>query len=792
MKDQGGHTGLLDLPARTIEKETKGFLDAYEIRNVKSLAWAVRTFTLDPTDGADMRHEKRGDIVSAMWELRRQHGDRCKGYGFIVDIDERTVAVPERWDLPSKVTVGDYFVTEDRAFVAKASEPEHQATIAGILREAVKKHFKDEGSQNLGALWQDYRGFYQMPHEVGNREFCFCRKFTVTPHFLNGHLLLHVVITTITLDGRTMDVYYRYGQVTRLAEMIEKKRENRTTRRGDKVGVRVWHDERTEFREEARALELTTPDDILEHAELSVARQAGLADGVVSCTPFSKPPENVPVNRVRLILGSQITEEEHRETIIEPEDRTDLMDEVRSFVDGMDAYGKQVKLAASPLDTNHFTVRCVLPPLVRVKGLEGRETIIPGPGAFTEESLRERARRRWIHVRRYGFLRTRPINPALAWPQENGKDGLKRMVSDVNYMLENRGLQHHFSGLLYQYPEDLRANIERGGFDALLAVLPEQSAERDRPYDTHEEIKRWVEVPSQCIQIENTLPPEWVAKRHREFRVKEPGLAKRIRSNYEVAVDNLFVKHGWLPFVSGEPFHYNVHVGLDVGGRNNDTAVAAIACGLADPDQGIAFRVQKIPIDVGQAEPIPTKSLLGGLRRLFEYVRTELEGDVDFESVLFIRDGAMLGRGDEWNERDAIVRLHAEFLGKGLVSGKSLWSVAEVHKRAEYWRIYSNGVTPKNPLVGYCLMNFGRPNQALVCTTGRPYLTQGTAKPVKVCVCDIAGKAVLENVIQDFVWEADMGFTKPDMGRGLPWILHVADAGALQLSRSYSISGITA
>jgi hypothetical protein len=26
----------------------------------------------------------------------------------------------------------------------------------------------------------------------------------------------------------------------------------------------------------------------------------------------------------------------------------------------------------------------------------------------------------------------------------------------------------------------------------------------------------------------------------------------------------------------------------------------------------------------------------------------------------------------------------------------------------------------------------------------------------------------------------------------LPWVLHVADAGALQISRSYKISGITA
>jgi hypothetical protein len=37
-----------------------------------------------------------------------------------------------------------------------------------------------------------------------------------------------------------------------------------------------------------------------------------------------------------------------------------------------------------------------------------------------------------------------------------------------------------------------------------------------------------------------------------------------------------------------------------------------------------------------------------------------------------------------------------------------------------------------------------------------------------------------------------MCFTKPDSGMSLPWVLHVADTGALQLARSYRISGITA
>ncbi len=95
-------------------------------------------------------------------------------------------------------------------------------------------------------------------------------------------------------------------------------------------------------------------------------------------------------------------------------------------------------------------------------------------------------------------------------------------------------------------------------------------------------------------------------------------------------------------------------------------------------------------------------------------------------------------------------------------------------------------------MVGQSILLFDEKNVALVCTTGTPYLSQGTASPLKVCTIDIHGHSSLEEVVQDFIWEADMCFTKPDSGMSLPWVLHVADTGALQWARSYQISGITA
>ena len=120
-----------------------------------------------------------------------------------------------------------------------------------------------------------------------------------------------------------------------------------------------------------------------------------------------------------------------------------------------------------------------------------------------------------------------------------------------------------------------------------------------------------------------------------------------------------------------------------------------------------------------------------------------------------------------------------------------MWTAVEVMKNAEEWRLLRGGNEVSNPLVGQCVFPFEDENTGIVCTTGLPYLPQGTAAPLKIGIVDIRGRARREEVVRDLVWEADMCFTKPDMGMSLPWVLHVADAGALQVSRAYKINGLT-
>lgn len=782
-------------PVESTKGDVEAFLDAYEVTNLDALEWEVTPYRLQKHGLETAKHEDRGSIVDAMWELRRQHGERCKGWGFIVAVDEQTVVVPARWVLPTDVTAANYYIKAGEPFAARASAPQHHSIVIGIMKEAVKKHFKDGSCGDLGFLWQDYNAFCQMPSEAGDGEACFCRRFTVLPVSLNGGIALHFIVSTTAIDALTMAWYYCNGEVRLLAEKILEKQRDKTTRTGEKPAIRLWYEERTAREGSARVLELVEPHEIVQHASLPVDKQRELAPKPVLCRRFRQVPEAIPRDSVRLVLDTQITGELHSETIMAPKERFRHIEQLRDFFHGFEVYGSRVDLETKPLPAERFNIDHVLPPPIRVKGPGGKAEIIEAPNTLHEDSLGRRSRRRAASIRRNGFLLDRPVNPILAWPETGDRSGLVRMQNDINRILEKRRVEYRFEAITYADAEDLKCKVEQDGYDTLLAVLPRQTDEGIAHCDMHEEIKRRIDIPSQCIHLRNTLPPKWITKPRQMLCEKDPKLDRRITNRYELCVDNLLVKHGWVPFVPAASFNYNVHIGLDVGGKSNNRVVACMAYGLSQPDRDLFFRVQEISVEIGKAEPVPTRSLFAGLRQLFDSVRSELKilgQEADFDTVLFIRDGAMLGCGNEWNERDAIESLWCEFADAGLVSQASVWSAAEILKRAERWRVFANDVAITNPLVGYSLLDFGGKDEALICTTGRPYLSQGTANPTKVRASSIRGPVVLRNVVRDIVWEADMGFTKPDMGRGLPWVLHVADTGALQLSRSYRISGITA
>lgn len=772
------------------------FLSCYEILNSDSFRWGVRLYKVR-IESDRQSHAERGDAKQAIWSLKKKHPHACKGYGFVVDLDEETVAVPSGWQLPSDVRENNHLITFDSEFTTDPKNRGHRTLIGGILREAIKKHFKDNRSDILGDWWQDFDRFCQMPDYSGESfDYYFCRKFGASAKVLIGdRWVIQPLISTTSVDGRTFSDYFRDGDVASLTEMIEAKQANRINRRNRATAVRVLRDESTEFVTKAEVMELDEPNLLNGIASLSRLDQASRAEETIKCRVFGRDPVDVPLRQLRLILDTQITQADHSETILEPLDRHRLAEVLREFLNGAKVQGVPLQLAELPIDATTLPGEVVQFPALRVHGRGDSEQVVNAPSPATRESLRTRGRQRTDAIKRFGYLQGHPINPLLAWPKRFGQDRARKMCEDLNQLMQSAGIDYRFAWTLYDTAEELGKYIADKGFDSAMVVLPEGWKKPHRHDSMHERIKQRIDVPSQCIQHDHTLPEAWVRRPpNQQLSEQDRKLERRVRQRYELCLWNLLAKLNWIPFAPLDPFHYNVHIGLDVGGRHNNHAMACLGYGFATPREGLIFRPEEIAIDVQKAEPIPTECLKRGLLQLIEQIHSELTTlgvKPNWERLLFFRDGRLLGDGDEWNELDAIRSILALLRERGWVSENAVWTAVEVMKAAEEWRIMSGSDGVSNPMVGQCLFPFPDPSTGLICTSGSPYLPQGTACPLKISIIDIAGKADRREVAQDLIWEADMCFTKPDIGLSLPWVLHVSDVGALQAARSYRITGIT-
>ena len=781
-------------------------LNAFELEFERHLS--VPVIMYEVTRVGDRVANPAENAVSAMWNHRRNNRDTARGSGSILGVSDTVVATSESWDLPSGVESGWNIQRKVRINVSSSSD--HTSVLLALLRDAIKQHFKSfttESTSNLGPLWKDYGDYCQMPDDDLGISVCFCRKFSVRPKVLSdGRLVVQIIVSTVTLDERPIAAHLERGNGDNIVDHVTTTLENYSTRNGDPAKVRAWWDQRERGGTGAKVVEIAEPDALVELAKSPREEQKLQSRVSIPCIEFPDKRLNLPLAELRFIKSSWGTGELHRHTILSPAERASLRQEVVDILDGFQVADVRTKVHSKPVAAERYKLLNVLPPSVRVRDEWGEPRIIKSASRLSADGLRRRSRHRAVAVGKHGFLRSSPLKPLLAWPshvlRHQGKpertdhELVDAMKATLNRRMEERQVSAHFESFVFTDVNELRQRVESGNYDAMLAVLPEPSRHVYQSDDTHELIKQAIGIPSQCIHWDNTVD-------RRVALQDESGLAdserKRLRQGiqkYDLCINNLLVKCGWLPYLPTEPFQFNVHVGIDVGGRNNDTVVVSLCHGLADPDGEVVFRVQRIPVDVKQPEPIPSQSLTAGLRSIFDFVRKELEASglpIGFEDVLFFRDGAILGRADQWNEMEGLTRLLQGLKDDSIVSGTGKWAVVEAHKRGVLWRVEAvRDGEHENPIVGQCVVGLEEADRALVSTTGQPYLTQGTADPTVVRLRVLCGEVDFSSALQDYLWEADLGFTKMDMGHALPWILRLADSGALNLSRSYKSDGIIA
>lgn len=715
----------------------------------------------------------------------------------MVDFSKDTVAVPANWQIPAGTESQGYRFVPSQDVAVSLDDPEHDLLVRGLLREAFKRAFKDASDSQLGPLWQHYNDFCQVPAVDTAENFLFCRKFGVDTVPLKGRRwCVQIRVSTQTVDGQTFADYFQMGEAERLAELIELKRKNRATRKNRPTDVAVLRMQTVlgDDTWDATRLELDNPDAFV--AACSTAAEGHQAGAMTSavCKSFKHGAFEVPLADLRLILDTQITQEEHRETILEPGERADLWNVVRELLSETEVFGTTVTIASRPVNAGNFEHGVVGPPAIRIRDRHG-EGVLVAPDRITVASLRKRGRARADALKKHGLLQHRPMNPLLACPAKYfAEPRAERLMYDLNQILEVQNLPFRFKRFdLYQDAYEVHQALVNGDFDSVLAVLPEGRRRAQTRSSTHELLKRKLVVPSQCIQHDNTYFDKTGRYRTPKCAGGVDFLPNRIRNHYINCIWGLAVKNHYVPFAPAESFKYNVHVGIDVGGRDNNKAMLCVGYGFQNPRERLVFLTEELPVEGAKAEPIPVDALVQGITGAFQKLASEFNQagrSFDLTRVLFVRDGSLLGDAPRWNERDAFAPVFEEAKRRGWADPSALWSVAEVSKSAEGWRVLAHVGEVRNPIVGQWIAPFDDRNRVILSTTGAPYLTQGTASPLLIQIGDLVGRANRDAVLRDIVWEADMCFTKPDMGMKLPWVLYVANAGALQAARSYEITGV--
>src|ERR1700744_1454479 len=84
------------------------FLNCFEVLNFAELAQPVHLFAIDFKDRSRNTQENRGELKNVMYQLRKQYRASCPGYGFVVDISPRLIAVPSAWKFPPLIEAPEY------------------------------------------------------------------------------------------------------------------------------------------------------------------------------------------------------------------------------------------------------------------------------------------------------------------------------------------------------------------------------------------------------------------------------------------------------------------------------------------------------------------------------------------------------------------------------------------------------------------------------------------------------------------------------------------------------------
>ena len=238
---------------------------------------------------------------------------------------------------------------------------------------------------------------------------------------------------------------------------------------------------------------------------------------------------------------------------------------------------------------------------------------------------------------------------------------------------------------------------------------------------------------------------------------------KRSRLNgylRNVAINKVLLTNERWPFVLSTPLNADLTIALDV---QNNTACFTLL-GKSGPS---------IRTEISHSRDKEKLSRAHVKRVLLDTLGQETSlGIEEVENIMLLRDGRLF-KSEIGGVKDAIATLHNE----GLMKGASVSFVEIPKTSAVSFRLFYVEALPggrervENPGLGFYHVLNGR--SGYICSTGREYLRQGTARPLNVRY--VEGTMPFDRVLEDVYGQTCLALTQPEGCSRLPFSLRLTD-----------------
>jgi hypothetical protein len=458
----------------------------------------------------------------------------------------------------------------------------------------------------------------------------------------------------------------------------------------------------------------------------------------------------------------------HQATILKPAQRLPkIQGLIETYLNGAILLeGRTVEINREPVEVP----RKVFPlPAQRF----GHDRVLSAPSQSPHDiSNMWKTRLAWLRDKQIGpFTQTGITNQFLLVPMSTATDEalLERIQEDLTQVVQrfypntyspalaiwnDQGVQN--VPQLKQALNIPKTQMERTGLVCATVLLPAGWSTRRSISKLRLHIKKILHpaVRTKCLQVDEVL--RFLQYDGRQYSVAD----NRYWSYLTFTALDILVTSGFWPWVLAEPFHYDLHIGIDV---LNHTAGFTF---MADGGRICRFH----PSTSEQSEKLSAQQLAqvmqDHLRELVPRIKQET-GRKPRHIVLF-RDG-------HWHdtEQEGLDRAINQLQREGVLEQNVLIGVVEINKsNAERLRLMAkqNGQILNPPIGSYHVFN---DCTGLLCTTGYPAHMPGTASPLIVKI--VYGDLDITKVLRDVYWSSALAWTKPDGIQSNPIMIKLAD-----------------